>query len=132
VTGHVIGRMIGCGWHVRLVQPAGAWGEERGFVTGASEHSRDRCVRSRIQESSVKGRFDRKWWRVRLHTTRRVRSTKSLFGPLLDSNRMPGVTRPVNSSVASGHAFGDIAQVQPDAVAASGQSDLRVRSACAE
>jgi hypothetical protein len=37
--------------------------------------------------------------------TGRVRSANSLSGPLLDSNRMPGVTRPVNSSVASGHAL---------------------------
>jgi hypothetical protein len=34
-----------------------------------------------------------------------AQSTKSLSGHLLDSNRTPGVTRPVNSSVASGHAL---------------------------
>jgi hypothetical protein len=66
-------------------------------VTGASDHSWDRRVRSRTQESSVEGRFDRTQWRIR--------SMKSLSGPLLDSNRTLGVTRPVNSSVASGHAL---------------------------
>jgi hypothetical protein len=45
----------------------------------------------------VKERFDRTRWRVR--------SMKSLSGPLLDSNRTSGVTRPVISSVASGRAL---------------------------
>jgi hypothetical protein len=99
VTGRATGRWIGRGWRVRSVQPAGARGEVRGFVTGASDHSRDRRVRLRTQESSTKGRFDRMWWRVR------VWLTKSLSGPLLDSNQTSGVTRPVNSSIASGHAL---------------------------
>jgi hypothetical protein len=41
VTGRVIGRRIGRGWRVRSVQPAGARGEVRGFVTGVSDYSRD-------------------------------------------------------------------------------------------
>jgi hypothetical protein len=75
---------------------------------------------------------DQTRWRVRSRATGRVRSTKLLSGPLLDFNRTPGVTRPVISSVASGFAFSVVAQVRPDAVVASGRSDLRVRSACAE
>jgi hypothetical protein len=42
------------------------------------------------------GKFDRTRWRVRSHATGRVRSTKSLSGPLLDSNRTPSVTRLVS------------------------------------
>jgi hypothetical protein len=42
------------------------------------------------------GKFDRTQWRVWSHATGRVRSMKSLSGPLLDSNRMPGVTRLVS------------------------------------
>jgi hypothetical protein len=42
------------------------------------------------------GKFDRTRWRVRSHAIGRVRSTKSLSGPLLDSNRTSGVTRPVS------------------------------------
>jgi hypothetical protein len=64
-TGRMTERWIGCGWRVRSVQQVGVWSEVRGFVIGASDHSRDRCVRSRIQESSVKERFDRTRWRVR-------------------------------------------------------------------
>jgi hypothetical protein len=94
VTG-VTERQIGRGWRVWSVQPADARGEVRGFVTGVSDHSWDRRVRSHTQESSAKGRFDRTRWRVRSHATGRVRSMKSLSGPLLDSNRTPGVTRPV-------------------------------------
>jgi hypothetical protein len=74
-------------------------------VTRASDHSLDRHIRSHTQESSAKGRFDRTRWRVRSHATGRIWSTKSPSGPLLDSNQTPGVTRPVNSSVASGHAL---------------------------
>jgi hypothetical protein len=105
VTERVIGHRIGRDWHVRSVQPAGARGEVRGFVTGASDHSRDRHVWSCTQESSAEERIDWMRWCVRSVTIGRVRSTKSLSGPLLDSNRTPGVTRPVNSSVASGHAL---------------------------
>jgi hypothetical protein len=106
VTG-VTGRWIGRSWRVRLVQPAGAWGEVLGFVTRASVAPRDRCVRSRTQGSSVKGRVDRMPGRVRSHATGHVRSTKSLSGPFLYSNRTPRVTRPVNSSVMSGHAMNE-------------------------
>jgi hypothetical protein len=74
-------------------------------VTEASDPSQDRRVRSRTQESSAEGRFDQTRWRVRSVTIGRVRSTKSLSGPLLDSNRTLGVARPVNSSVTSGHAL---------------------------
>jgi hypothetical protein len=105
VTGRVIGRWIGRGWRVRSVQQAGAQSEVRGFVTEASDHSRDRRVRSRTQESSAKGRFDRTQWCVQSHAIGRIRSTKSLSGPLLDSNRTPAITCPVNSSVTSGHAL---------------------------
>jgi hypothetical protein len=63
---------------------------------------------------------------------RGIRSTKSLFEPLLDSNRTLGVTRPVISSIASGLAFGVVTQVRPDAVVAFGRFDLRIWSACAE
>jgi hypothetical protein len=63
---------------------------------------------------------------------RNIRSTKLLYEPLLDSNRMLDVTRPVISSIASGLAFGVVAQVQPDAVVAPDRFDLRVWSACAE
>jgi hypothetical protein len=59
VIGRVTGRWIKHGWHIRLVQQAGARSGVRGFVTGASDHSWDQRVRSRTQESSAKGRFDR-------------------------------------------------------------------------
>jgi hypothetical protein len=98
-------RWIGRGWRVWSVQPVGARGEVRGFVTRASDHSWDQRVWSRTQESSVKGRFDRTWWRVRSHATGRVRSTKSLSGPFLYSNQTPRVTCLVNSSIASDHAM---------------------------
>jgi hypothetical protein len=105
VTERVTERVIGRGWRVQSVLSAGARGEARGFVTGASDHLRDWRIRSRTQEISAEGRFDRTQWRVRSVTIERVRSTKSLSGPLLDSNRTPGVTHPVNSSVTSGHAL---------------------------
>jgi hypothetical protein len=97
VTGRVTGRWIRHGWRVRSVQPVGARGEVRGFVTRASDHLRDRCVRSRTQESSAKGRFDRTRWRIRSHATGHVRSTKSLSGPFLDSNQTSRATRPVST-----------------------------------
>jgi hypothetical protein len=53
-------------------------------------------VRSHIQESCARGRFDRTPGRVRSHATGRVRSTKSLSRPFLYSNRTPRVTRSVS------------------------------------
>jgi hypothetical protein len=126
VTGHWIGR----GWRVGSVQSADAWGEVLRFAIGASGHSRDRCVRSGAWRDNKTRGVDRTRWRVRSVTIGRVWSTKMLSRPFLYSNRTPGVpglvsfavrpvemfssvnssrpdsrARPVNSSVASGHAM---------------------------
>jgi hypothetical protein len=51
------------------------------------------------------GKFDRTRWRVRSHATRRVRSTKSLCGTSLDSDRTLALSRPVVAWSASGHTL---------------------------
>jgi hypothetical protein len=62
-----------------------------GFCTGASDHSRDRRVRSGAQRvCSSRGRSDA--------VARPVAS-----GPLLDSNRTPGAARPVKRCSEFGH-----------------------------
>jgi hypothetical protein len=74
-----------CNWRVRsLVEPACP-------VTHPGEQRR--------------GKFVRIGWRVRLHTTRRVRLTKLLSGTSLDSDRTLALSRPVVACSASGHTL---------------------------
>jgi hypothetical protein len=82
----VTGRGLGLTGRVRSVA-AVAEARGLGFCTDVSDHSRDRRVRSGAQRVCRScGRSDA--------VARPVAS-----GPLLDSNRTPGVTRPVSSVV---------------------------------
>jgi hypothetical protein len=89
----VTGRGLGL---TRCVQLVAIVAEARGlgFYTGTYDHSRDRRVRSgthRVYRSC--GRSEAV---ARSVTFGRARPVAS--GPLLDSNRTPGVTRPVSSA----------------------------------
>jgi hypothetical protein len=119
----VIGRGLDLTERVWLVA-AIAEARELGFCTGTSDHSRDQRVRSGAQRVySSHGRSDAAARPVTFDRTRPVTS-----GPLLDSNRTPGVTRPVSSSSASGHVVSNTIQQRPDAATVSSQFDRRVWS----
>jgi hypothetical protein len=90
----VTGRGLGLTGRVRSVA-AVAEARGLGFCTDVSDHSRDRRVRSGAQRVCRPcGRSDVVARPVTFDRTRPVTS-----GPLLDSNRTPGVTRPVSSVV---------------------------------